>query len=321
MKDYCTISIALATYNGGRFLREQLDSIYAQTWRNIEVVASDDRSSDDTVAILEEYGQSHGLRYEINDENLGFVRNFEKILARCTGDFIALADQDDIWLPEKLERLIAGIGDSDLVYSDAFLLDEAGGTLPGTLMTTSGVRPVSGREFQYFVCNACVTGCTTLFHRALLKHALPIPGSETYLDWWLAVVASRHGGVRYLPERLVRYRQHGANDTGVNVKACLSARIVAHLRGESSEAKRRYYRLLRDRAISYSLLHDRLLLGRTEVEFLEEIRRYAESLLDARFRFTSFTLAFRLRHTLFPAAGAAEKLLFVFSKLINKFVS
>ena len=111
MKDYCTISIALATYNGGRFLREQLDSIYAQTWRNIEVVASDDRSSDDTVAILEEYGQSHGLRYEINDENLGFVRNFEKILARCTGDFIALADQDDIWLPDKLERLIAGIGD------------------------------------------------------------------------------------------------------------------------------------------------------------------------------------------------------------------
>ena len=85
MADTPLISIPLATYNGERFLREQLDSIYAQSRCNIEVIASDDYSSDGTVAILEEYRQSHGLRYEVNGENLGFIRNFEKLLTCCGG--------------------------------------------------------------------------------------------------------------------------------------------------------------------------------------------------------------------------------------------
>lgn len=314
------VSIALATYNGGRFLREQLDSIYAQTWFNIEVVAGDDCSSDDTVVILEEYRQSHGLRYEVNDRNLGFVRNFEKIISQCRGEFIALADQDDVWLPEKIARLLAGREGADLVYSDAFLVDEVGKEMPRTLVTTSGVRPVSGREFSYFVCNTCVTGCTILFHRGLLAYALPIPDGEPYHDWWLAVVASCHGGVRYLPERLVRYRQHGSNDTGASVKTALTARICAHLRGEISESKRRYYRLLRDRAISYPTLQGRLILDMRELKFLDDIRQYSESLLDVRFHLTSFIQAFRHRNILFPAAGTAEKFVFVFSKLINKLV-
>jgi glycosyltransferase involved in cell wall biosynthesis len=315
------ISVALATYNGSSFLRHQLDSIYAQTWNNIEVVACDDNSSDDTVAILEEYRQRYGLRYKVNKQNLGFVRNFEKVLLNCHGEFIALADQDDIWLPKKLERLVAGIESADLVYSDALLVDKHGRELPGSLMQTSGVRPVSGRQFAYFVCNTCVTGCTTLIRRDLLEKALPIPHCEIYHDWWLAVVASQYGGVRFLPELLVKYRQHDANDTGVTVKTGLITRLAAHLRGETSEAKMRYYRLLRDRALCYPTLQVRLALGTGELGFLDDIRHYAESLINQRFRFVSFVLAFRYRNILFPASGPAEKLVFVFSKLINKFVS
>lgn len=315
------VSVALATYNGGHFLREQLDSIYTQSWANIEVVACDDCSTDDTVSILDEYRQSHGLRYEVNKRNQGFVRNFEKILSRCCGTFIALADQDDIWLPQKLERLVAGIGEADLVYSDAFLVDRDGRELPGSMIETAGVRPVSGRQFTYFVCNSCVTGCTTLIRRDLLEKALPIPDCESYHDWWLAVVASRYGGVRFLPEQLVKYRQHDANDTGATVKTRLVTRLAAHLRGDTGEAKRRYYRLLRDRALCYRTLQTRLALGAGELEFLGDIRRYAESLLDRRFHIASFVLAFRYRTILFPAAGHIEKLVFVFSKLINKLVS
>ena len=315
------VSVALATYNGGRFLRAQLDSIYAQSWKNIEVVACDDCSTDDTAGILEEYRQRSGLRYEVNDRNLGFVRNFEKVLSCCHGEFIALADQDDLWLPEKLERLLAGIGEADLAYSDAFLVDEAGSELTESLVQTSGVRPVSGLQFPYFVCNTCVTGCTILMRRSLLKKALPIPECETYHDWWLALVASCHGGVQYLPERLVKYRQHSANDTGASVKAGLATRLAAHLRGETGEAKMRYYRMLRDRALSYQTMQSRLALGAGELLFLGDIRRYAESLLDQRFYFASFVLAFRYRNILFPASGPAEKLVFVFRKLINKLVS
>ena len=312
------VSIALATYNGSRFLREQLDSIYSQTYKNIEVVACDDCSTDDTASILEEYRQSHGLRYEINERNQGFVRNFEKVLSRCSGEFIALADQDDIWLPEKLETELNGLGNASLVYSDAFLVDEAGCELPGSLIQASGVRPVSGKSFKYFVCNTCVTGCTTLFRRELLVLALPIPACEIYHDWWLAVVASCHGGVRYLPERLVKYRQHDANDTGASIKTGLLTRLVSHLRGETGEAKMFYYRLLRDRALCYPTLPQRLALGPGELGFLDDIRLYAEGLIDPRFRIAPFVLAVRYRGILFPAAGPLEKFVFVSSKLINK---
>lgn len=315
------ISIALATYNGSRFLREQLDSIYSQTYKNIEVVACDDCSTDDTLSILKEYRQRRGLCYEINERNLGFVRNFEKVLSRCNGEFIALADQDDIWLPEKLETELNGLGNASLVYSDAYLVDEAGRELPGSLIQTSGVRPVSGKNFEYFVCNTCITGCTTLFRRELLIQALPIPACETYHDWWLAVVASCHGGVRYLPERLVKYRQHGANDTGASIKTGLLTRLVSHLRGETDEAKMFYYRLLRDRALCYPTLQHRLALDARDLGFLDDIRRYAEGLLDPRFRIAPFILAARHRGILFPAAGPLEKFVFVFSKLINKLVA
>lgn len=312
------ISIALATYNGNRFLREQLDSIYSQTYGNIEVVACDDCSSDDTAAILEEYRKRHGLRYLVNESNLGFMRNFEKIITLCRGEFIALADQDDVWLPEKLEKQLKGLGNASLVYSDAFLVDEAGRQLPGSLIRTSGVRPLSGKNFEYFVCNTCVTGCTTLFRRDLLIHALPIPACETYHDWWLAVVASRREGVNYMDSRLVKYRQHEGNDTGASVKRGLLPRLAAHLRGDTGKDKRRYYELLRNRANTYPAMETRLSLNASEMKFLGGIGRYAESLLDHRFHWESFFLAFRHRHTLFPAAGAIEKFVFVFSKLINK---
>ena len=314
------VSVALATYNGGRYLREQLDSIYGQTCRNIEVVVFDDCSIDDTVSILEEYGDRFGLRYEVNECNLGFARNFEKVLTQCRGEFVALADQDDIWLPQKLEMLLSGIKDVSLVYSDAFLVDEAGGELPGSLIGVSGVRPLSGRHFDYFVCNTCVTGCTCLFRRDLLSRALPIPSCETYHDWWLGVVASCERGVGFIDLRLVKYRQHGANETGANIKTGIITRIIAHLRGDTDSEKRKYYELLRARAKTYPLIRERLSLEVAQLQFLADIGSYAESLLEPRFRWRSFFLALRYRHVLFPAAGALEKCVFVFSKLINKIV-
>jgi glycosyltransferase involved in cell wall biosynthesis len=311
------ISVALATYNGSRFLREQLDSIYAQTWLPVEVVVCDDRSSDDTVSILEEYRQRHGLRYEANEQNLGFVRNFEKAMAICRGEFIALADQDDVWLPEKLERLMAGIGTSSLIYSDAFLIDDGGRELPGSLIATSGVLPVNGANFRYFVCNSCVTGCTALFRRDLLNTALPIPECETYHDWWLALAASKRGGVRYLPERLVRYRQHAANQAGVSRKTGLVSRLGAHLGAEAKRLKGQYYRLLRDRGALFPAMRDRLALTDAEVDFLHDMERYGNGLLDSRPHLALVALAWRYREILFPTASPLERLVFIASSFIK----
>ncbi|MFT4918317.1 MAG: glycosyltransferase involved in cell wall biosynthesis, partial [Zhongshania aliphaticivorans] len=96
------ISVAMCTYNGERFLAEQLDSILNQTYKNIELVVVDDVSTDGTLRLLDEYAARDGrIRVIRNSENIGFVRNFEKAMGACSGEFIALADQDDIWFPEK----------------------------------------------------------------------------------------------------------------------------------------------------------------------------------------------------------------------------
>ena len=118
------VSIAMATYNGEKYLRKQLESIYNQTYKNIEFIVCDDRSSDKTVKILQEYQNKYGLKFFINEQNLGFVKNFEKAASLCTGEYIAFADQDDVWLPDKIEILLSEIGNNSLICSDAKLIDE-----------------------------------------------------------------------------------------------------------------------------------------------------------------------------------------------------
>lgn len=319
----CTkhISIALATYNGADFLKEQLDSIYAQTLQDFDLFVCDDCSTDTTVEILEDYRLRYGLQYQVNEVNIGFLRNFEQALTCCQGEFIVLADQDDVWLPDKLESLIAGIGTADLVYSDASLIDEAGNKLADSLMQVSGVKPVTGFEFNYFVCNTCITGCTLMIRRHLLEVALPIPDCEQYHDWWLAVIASCHGGIRYVPRQLVKYRQHGANDTGASVKKNVLTRMWGHLTGATESQKQRYYLLLRNRAQQYTdQLQNRLALTFERLSFLRAVGMYADALLNRQKSIRPFLIAARYHKVLFPTSGPIERLFFVASKLITPFL-
>lgn len=209
------VSIALATYNGEQFLRIQLDSIYAQTYKNIEVVVVDDCSTDATKAILDEYKHKYGLCYFANEFNIGFLRTFEKAFSFCSGDYIALADQDDVWLPNKIQRLVDNIGDYSLITSDAVLIDENGEVFSESYKSYSKISGLTGKPLGVLIFRNYVTGCTTLFRRDLLATALPIPEGETFHDWWLAIVASKMNGIKYLDERLTKYRQHSANTAGI----------------------------------------------------------------------------------------------------------
>lgn len=310
------VSIPLATYNGERFLRQQLDSIYDQTWDNFEVIAADDCSSDGTVEILEEYHQRHGLVYSVNGCNLGFVRNFEQLLGRCSGDFIALADQDDIWLPNKVTKLVEAIGDASLVYSDAVLIDAIGKELPGSLLYEASVRLHDGKPFKLLVCNTCVTGCTVLFRQSLLAMALPIPSYELYHDWWLAVSASRMSGIRRLDECLILYRQHEANDTGAHRNKSLWHRIIDRLSPQATNAKQCYYHLLQNRANGYLSGTPSLNLTREEIVFLEEIGRYAENRIYRRNRLETVRLMLRHRNSLFPGASLQELCIYMLGAML-----
>lgn len=213
MNNASTVSVVLGTYNGEAYLREQLDSVLAQTYPFLEIIAIDDGSSDSTVAILKEYAaRDTRIKVVVNEQNLGFIRNFEKGCSLATGRWISLCDQDDYWLPDKIKKMVEAIGDYPMVYCDSILCDE-------------NLRPLGNRisdlvHYQSFddPRQLCVFsrmyGHATLITRDLFTRSRPFL-KEVPHDGWLAYHATLYGGVLYLPEVLVNYRQHAANVFGV----------------------------------------------------------------------------------------------------------
>lgn len=206
------ISVALCTCNGGEHLRAQLASLLAQDDPAFEVVVVDDASSDGTWALLAAC-EDPRVRPFRNDAALGINANFARAFALCRGELIAPCDHDDIWLPGKLSRLRAAIGSASLVYCDSELIDEAGRSLGVRL--SQKLRRYEGDSPLAFGLDNCVSGHALLFRASLLRGALPVPPAFAYYDWWLAALAAARGGVRYLPEVLVRYRQHTRSCTDI----------------------------------------------------------------------------------------------------------
>lgn len=203
------ISIALCTYNGERFLADQLRSITNQTYQNLEIIVVDDCSTDKTVDILES-AQKSDPRIKIykNKKNLGFIKNFEKALRICNGDFIALSDQDDIWFPQKVQTLRNQIGDNLLIYSSVHLIDEHDHPLPGSFPK---LKPIEGKKPLSLILGNCVIGHTCLIKKELLDSALPIPENIFAHDQWLAIISAAHGKLKYSGEILSLYRSHQNN--------------------------------------------------------------------------------------------------------------
>lgn len=201
----------MATYNGEQYLKEQLDSIYAQTYNNIEVIVCDDCSSDSTIKILEEYRQKYGLMYYQNKVNLGYVKNFEQAIKLCKGDYIALSDQDDIWFKDKLECLLNSIKDNDLIHSDCELIDETGKTIRSSWKGNIKSHTI----VEDFLFSNVVTGCTTMIKKDFVENILPFPDGLVYHDWYLGVNAAKNNKIIYLNKPLIQYRQHNNQDTGV----------------------------------------------------------------------------------------------------------
>ena len=204
------VSIALCTYNGERFLRGQLDSLLAQSHRELEIVALDDASTDASAAILGEYAARDArIRVQIHSRNLGIMRNFEAAFRECKGEYIAPCDQDDVWMPDKIAALLEAIGPASMAYGDSGLMDEDGHVLGRRV---SRGRP-AGRvdDPTVFAFGNWVSGHTCLFRRDLLK-ALPVP-EHFFYDWWLAAAAVASHGLVYVDRELTLYRQHASNAT------------------------------------------------------------------------------------------------------------
>ncbi|GEP28545.1 glycosyltransferase family 2 protein [Cryobacterium levicorallinum] len=220
------VSVALCTYNGAAYLEEQLLSVLGQSLRPDEIVVSDDGSTDETLDVVQRV-ISAAPAVEVlvltNATALGVTANFEKALAACTGDLIALCDQDDVWWPDRVERMVAEFTSRpalQMVHADARLVDAAGAPLGLTLLQTLGVSDAdraavhAGHATDAYLRRNIVTGATMMVRRELVERSRPFPAAWVH-DEWMAMVAAATGLVDLLEEPLTDYRQHGGNQIGV----------------------------------------------------------------------------------------------------------
>lgn len=223
------VSVVIATYNGERFLREQLDSIYRQTYTNIEVVVADDCSTDETTRILEEYSKKHGLLYVINEKNLGYAKNFERAFSLSNGKFVAFCDQDDIWHPQKIEILVNTIGDKFLAFCDAKIIDIKGNLLHKSrnrfLYTT--LEKDLGVQYRPFVKSNAL-GCELLIKREIFEKSLPLPEHMSH-DGWALLIANMLKSSKYVNKQLLDYRIHDKNVSGLNFMKSKADRLFSKI--------------------------------------------------------------------------------------------
>lgn len=219
------IDILLATYNGEKYLKEQLDSILNQTYSNFRLIISDDCSNDNTKHILEEYKQKDN-RIEVyyQNENLGYVKNFEFLLEKVENEIYALSDQDDIWLPKKLEKYIENMesNNSDLVFGDLIVVDEKGQEINKSFWKLKGFSKKIKKDKNYkgLQLNNYITGCTILSKKEFLKYILPLPEAKYIIhDYWISIVVSAKGKISHIDKPYIKYRQHSNNQVGYKTKS------------------------------------------------------------------------------------------------------
>lgn len=206
------ISVVMATYNGSRYLREQLDSILNQSVGVDEIVVVDDCSSDDTIKVINEYRRKYSFIYLIqNVTNIGVVKTFEVAINNCKGQYVLFADQDDVWFKDKIEILINNIGDNLLIYSDAVVVDKnLNKVLESNLFFYEAVRDFSC--FRDYLFGNNVTGCTMMVNREIFARTIPIPEfGIMFHDQYLALYASYKRKIKRVGIPLMLYRQHDKN--------------------------------------------------------------------------------------------------------------
>ncbi len=218
------LSVALCTYNGGRFLPAQLDSLLAQTRQPDELVACDDGSTDQTLSLLDDFARRapFAVRVVRNEARLGATKNFEKAIGLCSGEVIATSDQDDVWLPEKLAATLAALDRTPrcgLAFTDAEVVEEDLRPRGHSMWDAIQFRPPArrqvrdGRTFEVLLRQWVVTGATMMFRAELRPHVLPIPPGWMH-DGWTALMISAMAPVAMVERRTVLYRQHAAQQIG-----------------------------------------------------------------------------------------------------------
>lgn len=205
------VSIVMCTYNGEKFLRQQIDSILAQTYPNFELIIADDASSDSTASVLEEYNRKDNrVKYHINPANIGYNKNFEKAFLFVTADYIAISDQDDIWESNKIELMM-----KEWLPGSLFIYSLSGNFSTDDFENRKQAPSANyGRitQLHQLVFSSPVHGHACMFKKELLEYCVPFP-TDIYYDWWMSMHAARVAPVSCIPLTLTWHRMHKENSS------------------------------------------------------------------------------------------------------------
>jgi len=200
------ISVCIPTYNGEKYLEKQLNSILAQLSSNDEVIISDDSSTDNTISIIERYNDK---RINLLKDNTfkSPIFNLENALMHAKGDYIFLSDQDDIWMPDKVQVCLSRIKGYDVVVSDCILIDANDKKISDSFYEINNSKT---GFVNNFIKNSYL-GCCLVFNRGILNYVLPFPKGIAMHDIWIGLITEIIGKPRFISEKLIMYRRHGEN--------------------------------------------------------------------------------------------------------------
>ncbi len=271
------VSIAICTYNGELFLQQQLNSILQQTYTSLEIIISDDSSTDGTQEIIQQYASvDQRIRYFFNETNLGFNKNFEKAILLCSAEYIAIADQDDIWEPNKIEAMMKHWPvDCNFIYS---LSKDFDGVEPKRNEGNKLLNYYTGSKPQKLFFDSPIHGHACMFQKNLLSDALPFP-KDVFYDWWLSVVASSIGKVGCVPLTLTYHRVHLSN----------ASRIIVNI--ENKQKRSRELRL--QRILFLEAFLQKPFLQKEVRSFLLRYKKRLVQKTDNRFSITFFLFYLR----------------------------
>ena len=247
-EDRPRLSVAMSTYNGARYVREQLESIAGQIRLPDELVICDDCSTDDTPGVIESFAKRapFPVRLHVNHTNVGARKSFERAIMRCNGDLIALCDQDDVWVPAKLLRSALALQEAPsvgLVFTDADVVDEhlrpLGYSLWESIDFSHEDREMfrHGRALDVLLAHNVVAGMTMVFRSVFRELVLPILDDHPFWahDGWIAAAIAAVTDIAFIDEALVLYRQHPGHQIGAGppqwfIPVSTSFARIEHLR-------------------------------------------------------------------------------------------
>ncbi|PZR19819.1 MAG: hypothetical protein DI539_12690 [Flavobacterium psychrophilum] len=224
------ISVALATYNGGKYIYDQLISIINQTLPPTEIIIADDCSKDNTIQIIQDIQKDHPfIKLFINDKNKGPIKTFEVAISKCNSDYVALCDQDDIWELDKLEislkelKSIEDVNKPSMVFTDLKMMDSKGNLTGQTFWETQGLNPEKMDFYRTLFLNS-VTGCAAVFNKKMKDELAEIPVGVEMHDYWMALIALGVGKLKPLYVPTVKYRSH-ENSVTIKDEISFSQRV------------------------------------------------------------------------------------------------